>query len=253
MKTNTCRLILLFAFIYGLSVTLSGQDRQISDSTDYKRNVIKWNLTPFLLWDSKNINLSYERILSPYRSFSANAGYFVMPTIGLRDSLNIKAARSNSGLSLSGDYRFYMKKQNSGFAPQGVYFGIYSSFHHYQFKNDVEIINNPTIQGSLFLDGHYNIVSLGLELGYQFVIRERFTVDLIFMGPSASLYSAKLNLGGSITSEEYNDYLEAIRDILISQFPFLDELITDGTFSDAGNINTWGFGLRYLIQIGYRF
>ncbi len=253
MKKNTSRLILLFIIICSMPITLTGQDRRIFDITGYKRNVIKWNLTPFLLWDSKNINLSYERILSPYRSFSANAGYFVMPTIGIRDSLNIKAARSNSGFSLSGDYRFYIKKQNAGFAPQGVYFGIFSSFHHYQFQNDVEIINNPNIQGSLFLDGHYNILGLGLELGYQFVIRERFTVDLIFMGPSTSLYSAKLNLGGSITSEEYNDYLEAIRDILISQFPFLDELITEGTFSTSGNINTWGFGLRYMIQIGYRF
>lgn len=106
---------------------------------------------------------------------------------------------------------------------------------------------------ALFLDGKINIFSAGAELGYQFIIKERLSIDLVFMGPSLSVYSGTLKLDGQITSEKYEDYLNALRDILVSQLPFLDKLIDEGQFNDKGASASFGFGLRYLIQIGYRF
>lgn len=219
----------------------------------YKKNIIKWNLTPFILWDSRNINLSYERVLKPHRSFSVNGGIFLLPTSGIFDSLNIQNTVKQSGFSVSGDYRFYFKNRNLKQAPDGLYWGPYASFHHYQFENDISVLNNPNIQGDLILDGNFNIISAGVEIGYQFIIKERLSIDLIFMGPSLSLYEGSLKLDGQIESEEYEDYLNAIRDVLIAKMPFLDELINEGEFNDKGSSASLGFGLRYLIQIGYRF
>jgi hypothetical protein len=65
---------------------------EFPDSVNYKKNVVRWNITPFILWGTSNINFSYERVLKPYRSVSVNAGYFVIPTFlsgRLLDSLNI--------------------------------------------------------------------------------------------------------------------------------------------------------------------
>ncbi len=218
----------------------------------YKRNVIKWNLTPFLLWTKKNINFSYERTLSPFRSFSINAGYFELPATGLFDSLYLTSTSNKGGFSVSGDYRFYFKNRNMHFAPDGLYWGVYSSYHYFRFENNVRIIKNENIQGQLHLNGGINIFSAGVELGYQFAIKKRWTLDLVFMGPSVSIYQGKLSLTGDLQGSN-EDYLEAIRDILIGRFPFLDELIDKGKFNDRGMSTSLGFGMRYLIQFGYRF
>jgi hypothetical protein len=210
-------------------------------------------MTPFFLWGSSNLNFSYERVLKPHRTFSVNTGYFVLPVTGIFNDVNMKTARKKSGFTFSGDYRFYFKNRNTKFAPDGLFWGPYGSFHNYQFSTTIEVNNNPDIQGDLSLEAGFNIISMGVELGYQFVIKERLTVDLIFMGPSASFYSAKFDLGGNLSVDQENEYLEAIRDILLGKYPFLEDLIEYNSFNTKGATSSMGFGLRYLIQVGYRF
>jgi len=184
-------LLLTFGFIICLIQPSLGQKGyEFPDSVDYKKNVIKWNLTPFLIFSKKNINIGYERVISPYRSISINAGYFELPqfTKTLFDSLEIKNSTDRSGFSVSGDYRFYFKKRNRKMAPDGLYWGVYGSYYHTQFKNDIVILNNPSIQGDLLFGAKLNIVNVGVELGYQFIIKERLSIDLIFMGASMSMY-----------------------------------------------------------------
>ncbi len=243
--------LLLLVFLLNPVVA---QEKSDTLPEDYKRNVIKWNLTPFLLWGSENINLSYERVLEAHRSFSVNAGYFVLPAIiGSYDSINISSTRKRSGFSVSGDYRFYFKNRNTRRAPDGLFWGPYGSFHHYSFENYFEVVNSSIGHGSLSLDGGISIIGIGVELGYQFVIKERFTIDLIFMGPSVSIYTGKLKIDGDISADGENEYLDAIRDILTSKYPFLDELLNNKEFSTKGAATNFGYGMRYLIQIGYRF
>lgn len=242
--------LLLVILLFVISV-FSQED--ISFPTDYRRNVVKWNPTPFLLWSNKNINFSYERVLKPNRSFSINAGYFVLPSTGIYDSLKIDVARKNWGLTVSGDYRLYFKKRNKNFAPDGLFWGPYSSFHYTAFENHIEVLKSDGSQGNLDLKANLSIISAGVQLGYQFVIKERFTIDLIFMGPSLSLYSGKIGLSGNLDVDESNEYYQAIRDVLIGKFPFLDELVDKRDFSASGVSSSLGFGLRYMIQVGYRF
>ena len=228
----------------------------IPDSSDYHKNVIKWNMTPFLLWSKKNINIGYERILSPYRSFSVNAGYFELPSLfkGLADSLEIQSSNKKWGFSVSGDYRYYFKNRNKRMAPDGLYWGIFASYYHYQFENDVTIINNPTIQGNLKFGANIDIFNAGVELGYQFVLwKDRMTIDVIFMGPSLSMYAKKFTLGGDISVDEEDEYLKAIYDILSATIPGFDQLTTEGELSTSGINVSMGFGLRYMIQVGFRF
>lgn len=246
-------LILSTILYFCLSQITNAQIEKGFPVEDYKRNVIKWNLTPFILWSYKNINFSYERVLKPNRSFSVNAGFFELPSTGIYDSLNIQNELNNWGFSVSGDYRFYFTNRNTGKAPDGLYWGPYASYHYYQFENTISVISNPEIQGDLILDGKYNIFSGGVQLGYQFIIKERLSIDMVFLGPSFSVYSGDLNLDGQITSEKYDEYLEAIRDILISKSPILKELVNNGSVDDKGVSSSFGFGFRYLLQIGYRF
>lgn len=228
---------------------------EFPDSVSYKKNVIRWNITPFLLWSKKNINLGYERVVKPYQSFSVNAGYFELPqfTKKLFDSLEIKNSTKRSGFSISGDYRWYFKKRNRRMAPDGLYWGVYGSYHYTQFSNDIVILNEPGIQGDLLFDAKLNIISAGVQLGYQFIIKERLSIDLVFMGPSLSLYTNNLSLGGDGNVDPDDKYIQAIYDVLKNIIPGFDELVQDGTVTSSGTNLSMGFGLRYMIQIGYRF
>jgi len=252
MKKILILVFLSMIFIGGGNL-LQAQDSVPKLPDGYKRNTIKWNLTPFLIWSKKNINLSYERILSPHRSFSVNAGYFELPYTGVYDSLNITNERQKGGFTLSGDYRCYFKKRNKNYTPDGLFWGIFGSFHHFQFQNDITVVNSETVQGDLTLDGRLNIVSAGVELGYQFVIRERFIIDFVFLGPALTVYNTRMTLDGSLTVDGQEEYLKSIYDLLSARYPGFDELVSTGERDTNGFSTSIGFGLRYLIQFGYRF
>jgi hypothetical protein len=247
----------ILATLIVVAIPATAQKRSaFPDTLQSRKNVIKWNLTPFLLWSKKNINLGYERLLSPYRSFSVNAGYFELPALfrGLTDSIEIESSNKKSGFSVSGDYRFYFKNRNKQLAPDGLYWGVFGSYYYYQFENDINVINSPSIQGSLQFGANINIINAGVELGYQFVLwKDRMTIDLIFMGPSVSMYAKKFTLGGDIDVDEEDEYLKAIYDILSSSIPGFSQLVDEGNLSTNGVNLSMGFGLRYMVQIGFRF
>ncbi len=220
---------ILFVFLtVCISVSsFSQKGYDFPDTIAIKKNVIKWNLTP-MLWSAKNINISYERVLKPYRSFSVNAGYFELPSLvsaGTLDSLEIKNSSKKWGFSISGDYRFYFKKRNKHWAPDGLYWGVYSSYHHYQFESSMRFIDNQSITGDLLFHGNLNIFSAGVELGYQFIIKERLAVDLIFIGPALSMYSVGMKLDSNVDVDEKDEYLNAIYDILSGTIPGFDKLV----------------------------
>lgn len=250
---------LLVGFLIYLSQPLLGQKGySFPDSVKYKKNVIKWNLTPFLLFSYKNINIGYERVVSPYQSFSVNAGYFELPqySANLLDSLNIENSTDRSGYTVSADYRFYFKKRNKHMAPDGLYWGPYGSFHHTQFDNKIVLLDQDPAVNALF-GTKINILSAGIELGYQFIIKERLSIDLIFMGPSLSMYNFNMTLGaegdGNIEVDPDDEYLQAIYDILVAKVPGFEKLFKEGEVTTSGSNVSMGMGLRYVVQIGYRF
>ena len=228
---------------------------EFPDSVDYKKNVIRWNLTPFLLFDKRNINIGYERAVQPFRSFSVNAGYFVLPSLvdGLYDSLNIERTGKKWGFSVAGDYRFYFKNRNTRMAPDGLYWGVYGSYYHYEFENTITVLDSDLIDGTATLASNINIFNAGVELGYQFIIKERLSIDLVFMGPSLSMYTKKFKLSGDLDADEESEYLQAVYDILKTTIPGFEQLVQDREVSTQGTNLSMGFGLRYMIQVGYRF
>ena len=243
-------LVLIYFLFFYTNQAVSQKDNELSDTT-LRRNVLKWNMTTFILFSYKNINISYERIVKPYQSFSVNAGYFEVPFDDLFDSLFVDKKTRKSGFSVSGDYRFYFDKRNKKWAPDGLYWGLYASYHHYRFNNTITYINHPDIQGDVAFGGDFNIISAGGELGYQFIIKDKLSIDLVFMGPSLSVYQRKFILDGNIDNE--NEQLETIWEALKDKYPYVKDLAESGKIVNNEMSTHMGFGLRYLIQIGYYF
>jgi len=260
-RVSTIVLLLVIAFF--IQNDLSAQKARLGmenvkwpvDSLGHKgRNVIKWNITPFLLWDKKNFSFSYERILRSHRSISVNAGFFRFPEFTSidTDSVNVTSDKSRKGFSVAFDYRRYFASRNVRWAPDGLYWGLWTSYHQSNFTKGLDAMNDQGEFINLTSKGKIGIYAIGAQLGYQFLIGEHFVIDLIMVGPAIARYSFNVSLtaDGQIDDREI---LDKIIEALIEKIPGLDELIDTGDLDGKGKFSTSSIGLRFMIQVGYRF
>ena len=220
-----------------------------------KKNVIRYNLTPNLMGFSSVI-FGYERVVKPYQSFSINAGYLSIGKSGsnANDEYDLTGVKSSSGFSVAADYRFYLKKVNKDPAPSGIYFAPYFAHYNFNLSAGIRRLVDNNSGAETLVDAKIIITSFGGELGYQFNIRNRVTVDLILVGPSLSSYKINMAIdGGANPPDDPDETMETLRDFLYGKYPWLETLVDEGEVDLKGTNSSWGFGFRYVVQIGYRF
>ncbi len=218
--------------------------------------VLRYNITPRVLYGSGNFEFGVERRIADYQTVSLNIGSRKFPSIINLPSndLGIGNETNNSGFSLAADYRRYMKSENRHFAPRGVYWGPYVAYYQFNFANELSIPDSLIIAGSKAeLDASLQVVNFGIELGYQFLIKDRLTVDLTFIGPGYGFYRGELDLVGDAELDPDNEYLQDVAEVLINRFPAVEEFFDEKSYSVDSGFRTWTVGMRYVIQIGYHF
>ncbi len=248
LKAPTLLAIMLIMAIQSMAqVTDSAK---IKFEKDYK-NTIKINLTSWILY-SNGIQLNYERLLSSKRSITIFGGYieFPMPTIIANSSLNFDKNKSKSGFSIGSEYRFYLAKENKYAAPHGVYLAPFVSYYHFNNIRTGRDTVNPLNQ--LSMNSNFDFLNFGGEIGYQFVIKNRFVIDCVLFGPAVSSYYFSVKLDGNVTGD-YNEEVQKIIDALKAKYPILKDLSNGATVSSSGISSFWSLGFRYAIHIGYRF
>jgi hypothetical protein len=221
------------------------------DSTQ-RKHVIKYDLTGTALYQNA-FNFTYERVIKKNRTLGITLGYQELPSLGsLIGSEMIGLERkTGSGFKVAVDYRFYLAKENRYQAPHGVFIGPYIANHNFNNSWDVVIRGNSGPQTGT-IDGKFNILNVGFQTGYQFLINNRWSIDMSFIGASYSHYRAVLDVNGDFDlgdTEISQELIEAISD----KFPLLGDLIDDGNVDQSGKLNSWGFGLRYIVNVGYAF
>jgi len=216
-----------------------------------RKNTIKLDLTANFLY--KNVfGISYERITKPNQSFAISAGYQEFPkVVNFGENIRVKQDKEGRGYRIGGEYRFYLKKENKYPAPRGIYIGPYFIRHSFTNERIIEVDNDGTLEEAT-LDSKFAVLNVGFQLGYQFVFNDRWTIDMILVGPSISHYRYKLALDGEFTFDKDDIQDEIILD-LIDRFPLLDEVISEGEATRTGNIDSWSYGYRYQLHVGYRF
>src|SRR5690606_3374608 len=216
-----------------------------------RKNALKLDLTA-TLWYSNAIGLSYERMVGANQSFAVSAGFQEFPrTSRLGQNIEVKDDRSRNGYKFGGEYRFYLKKENKHPAPRGLYIGPYFTRHSFDNERVISVDNNGVIEEAT-LTSRFRIVNVGFQVGYQFIFKNRWALDLVFVGPSFSHYKYELGLGGNYTFDKEDIQNEIILD-LIDRFPMLDEVISEKEATRSGRLDTWSYGYRYQIQFRYRF
>ncbi len=250
MRTN---LKIYIVILLALIVSLPGKAQQ--DSTNIKqekrlKNIAKLNITSWILY-SNGVQLAYERLLSKNTSITLFGGYiqFPMPSVIDNSPLNFDKNKTKSGYVIGSEFRFYLSKENKYDAPHGVYLAPFVSFYHF---NNQRNGRDSTNQDQLTLNTTMDFLNIGGELGYQFVIKKRFTVDCVLFGPAISSYYFSLQLNGS-SSADHSEQVQAILDAIKQKYPLLKDLSNGEKVSTSGVSNFWSIGFRYVIQIGYRF
>jgi hypothetical protein len=252
MKRNLL-FILLITLIAGLSAKASTPDSAELKKQPYHKNVIKFNPTPMLLWSKKNLTFSYERILNSRQSATIMVGYLEFPALfsdNIADILFI-TGREKKGINVALEYRFYLKKLNARPTPSGVYLAPFASYYGYGFTNDVDMIGSLDSAGQV--KGRFYVFNAGIELGYQFVLWKRVTLDFVLMGPSVSYYGGDVKISGNLNFEKLKELNEDLYNKLLDKYPMIGTYVINKDFKLDGKLDLFSVGFRYLFQIGFHF
>jgi hypothetical protein len=240
------------AFFMFLALTLCNAQKQ--DSVPVRLNTIKFNLVSSALFKNSAV-LSYERVTKPNQSFAVMAGVVFFPTFrDFGSTIKVKDDTKKNGFVFGGEYRFYLAKENKYAAPHGVHVGPYINYFH--FLNDRSLTftsSDGQTTSNALLSTEINILNIGAQLGYQFIIGNRWAIDLIFIGPSVSQYGMKVDLGGGFDADEEAILENEIVAALVKRFPLIKDLITDQTVQLHGTTQQWSAGFRYQMNVGYHF
>jgi hypothetical protein len=199
--------------------------------------------------------LGYERTIGDHQSFSVNIGRFSFPRMVSIDTDSIKEITkdlNSKGFHLSGDYRFYLSKENKYNSPHGVYIGPYATYN--AFRRDFKFASNlESLTGELNADIRFSAATFGFQLGYQFVFWNRVTLDMILFGPGVGIYKFKTELSTNLDPDQEEELFQKINDAIKDKIPGYSRVFDSGTFEKTGSYNTSGMGFRYVVMLGFRF
>ncbi|HEX6846786.1 MAG TPA: hypothetical protein VF144_07400 [Chitinophagaceae bacterium] len=259
-KTTRILFVLNCIFFAAVPQRLMAQDTATTmtkkkESKNYK-NVVRVNITNPIIFGNRSIIFGYERVVGKFQSFSVNAGMTDFPSLDLLrdDSLKANSITGQSGMHFSADYRFYLAKENKYQAPHGIYIGPYFGFN--KFEKDHSWTLTSTSGGAPFnveSKTEMTIFTLGFQLGYQFVIWDRMTLDLVLLGPGVASYDLKASLGTNLSQADKEKFFDKLNEALTEKFPGYGWTIDTGEFTRNGSTNTTSLGYRYMVQIGFRF
>ena len=204
--------VLLFLLSVCLFQSILAQDQETA-----KPNItVKWAPTGLILG---SLSLQGEYNFGGKSSLTAKIGLPVsshhsFEYQGDDADFNLKATSFLAG------YRMYLSKHHL----KGLYLEPYFKYVHQTGEGEA----NSTLgsrQVRFGFTNDYNGVGIGAQLGVQFLIKERFVIDLFFLGPeinSATNNFKAVELTSSLpwSSVEAKDAEQDIKDF-IDDFPFI--------------------------------
>ena len=239
-------------------LTIAFQQTALAQDTtkpkkEFKNN-IHFNITNPFIFGDRSLIFGYERQVNKRSTFTINVGPTGFPTLNIinSDSLKANTIRDEKGFHLSGDYRFYLAKENKYNVPRGVYIGPYFSYNYFEKDHSWEL---KTASGaSVIIESNTNLTvnTLGIELGYQFVFWNRVSLDMILAGPGVSSYRLEADLGTNLSDADRQKFFEKLNEALAEKFPGYGLAVNEGEFRKTGSTNTTTFGFRYMVQLGFR-
>ena len=179
------------------------------------RNAVKINAMGLAL---HNVSLLYERSLNDHFTLQMGAGYRwggdLPKVFGLGDLIVSSNTRGLRGYHITPELRYYFNFCECGGSPSGLYTGLYT--RHTKYYGDLNFHYwTGTEYADVAVASNFSEMGAGIQLGYQFIFKKRFSVDFMFAGPRLSTYRLKCSIGSDyaeelvpIIEEEINRRLE---------------------------------------------
>ena len=249
MKISTTPIRIVFIFVLVIMIPSAS----VFSQSDFK-NSVKFNVSNTLLYDN-SYQFSYERIIKENQSVNVFVGYqeFPLITVDLSDDASLAKKSNRDGFSVGADYRFYLGSINKYKAPRGVYLAPFISFFQFGTDRDINYTDSNNNVNTVNLSSKFNLTNIGGELGYQFVLWDRFVIDCVLFGPSLTHYKFNTKLDGSIPGLEDNEVYQKVIEAIKDRFPGVEGITGDEGIEKKGVQSITAVGFRYNISIGYRF
>jgi hypothetical protein len=251
------RYLLLAVFFVVVINPVTSQENQ-SDTSKQKRvsikypNIIKINTlaVPF-----SNIALVYERGIISRVSAGIGVSYSVSgnaPPLFKKESTIIDA-RMNSikGFSITPEARYYLRTCRPSFL-DGFYGGVYLRYSNLSSDADFTYTPNENVMENYRADMTMNEFGVGIQLGYQIILWERFCIDLLFFGPRFSRHTLEYKFDPEPSDEFLNDLSEYLNDIA-NQFGLDYNLDLKPEGQNTANTSFSFVNMRFGISLGFAF
>ncbi len=215
-------------------------------------NIIKINTLaiPF-----NNISLTYERSIIPRLSAGIGFGYkyggLIPKVFTVNNSVIAFELDKIQGYSVTPDVRYYLKSCDPG-KLEGFYAGLYFRYTYYTTAINFKYaqINLPIENPNA--DMVMKEYGMGIELGYQLILWERFSIDFLFIGSRYSNYRIGYKFSKEPSEEFINDLSEYMNE-------FVDHLGLDYNV-DIKEENEKSFrasfpflSMRFGLSLGFTF
>ena len=257
MKNAFIKLSVLVTLLLFVPATFLAQSTDSSKSNAKQfKNVFRYNLSGALIFGfSRNIVFGYERVIGKNQSISVNFGKVAFPELVSfsTDSISVSKDIKNSGTNFSIDWRFYLSKENRYLTPHGIYIGPYYSYNAFNRENNFTLQRASGATELITTKLDFDIHTIGAEMGYQFVLWKRLALDFVLIGPGISSYKLTAKYEGSFSEKDRERLHKAIEQLITQKFPGMNFVLGDKELNANGLVDTWDFGFRYLIHIGFLF
>ncbi len=215
---------------------------------EYK-NSVKVNTAALLF---SNVSTLYERKLNQHWTVLAGAGYRwggnAPKALGLGEAIITTESSGITGFSLTPEVRYYFNFCECGGSPSGFYAGLYGRYTKYFGSLSFNFWNGSEYKQAL-VASNLRELGAGLQLGYQFVFKQRWTVDIMFAGPRLSTYK----LSADLDSEDLEALISTIEEEINKKLDWLgmDPISIDPSTELEVNFGFKNF--RYAIGFGILF
>ncbi len=203
--------ILLFVYFSGFVIFGIAQ---VNDSTSVRiRNVVKF--LPINL-QFNSVAFEFERMINIKNSVSLEIGLPSQKSIVGKYGINANSDLKTAGFgttTLRAAYRHYTGKQK---LPKGFYLEPYIKYQQIKGNASIEGVNDAEIPYAGTSDFKFNTLNMGCQLGVQFLIAKKVSIDLFFMGLEGGFLTGNIKTTPSL-STQYDPIILSVLNEVIAQ------------------------------------
>lgn len=209
--------LIFFVFLAAWTSLVFAQDKE--SSTLERKNVIKF-LPSNLLFQS--LSFEFERMINAKNSFTLGVGLPQQKSLigkyGIKGDQELKAAELGT-MHIRAAYRHYAGDRK---LPRGLYIEPYLKYQKITGNASMlgEMVENgQTVNYKGDLDVKLNTMNFGFQLGAQFLIAKRVSLDFYFLGLEAGLLSGNVTAISESLTDPNADNLEKDINDAIAELP----------------------------------